>query len=116
MPKKSHPQKFGKQYTIEANQWFQNNFKLQKKKIRCHLNKVLKEKREEKVQLEFRQDEKEWRPLKQEEGKKQEKLKRNFVLKAGLLNAEGIDRPGKREELSKKWEAAKLDIVLIPET
>ena len=48
--------------------------------------------------------------------KKQEKLKRNCVLKAGLLNAEGIDRPGKREDMARKWEEAKLDIALIPET
>ena len=42
--------------------------------------------------------------------------KRNFVLKAGLLNAEGIDRPGKREEMGRKWEEAKLDIIFMPET
>ena len=45
LPNKIIRKKFEKQYTIEARQWFQKNLMLQKKKIRCHLNKVPKEKK-----------------------------------------------------------------------
>ena len=88
----------------------------QRKNFRVHFNKVLKDKKDTKVQLEYTEDTKVWRPTRHEDTKKQEKLKRHVVLKAGLLNAEGIARPEKREELARKWEEAKLDISLMPET
>ena len=49
--KKVIRKKFEKQYTIEARQWFRQDINSQIKKIRCHLKKVLKGKREEQMKL-----------------------------------------------------------------
>ena len=101
LPKKVIRKKFEKQYTIERRQWFQKSLHEQRNNFRLHFKKVLKDKKDIKVQLECIEDTKVWRPTRHEDTKNQEKLERNVVLEAGLLNAEGIDRPWQREELAK---------------
>ena len=66
---KSIRKKTDKQYTIEARQWFQKSLHEQRKNYRVHFNKVLKDKKDTKVQLEYTEDTKVWRPTRHEDTK-----------------------------------------------
>ena len=78
----------------------QKKLEAQKKTFREHLKKVLKDERKPQVKLEFCENTKQWRPSRAEAKGKAQLLERSFFLKAGLLNAEDIDRTGKREEMT----------------